>query len=49
MALSMQDTKVTTNKKRQEELDYALAKQLQAGEQTTVGGERNTRERCNIS
>lgn len=50
MALSLQDTNIASNKKLQEELDYALAKQLQASDnQTAVGGDRSSRDRCNIS
>lgn len=46
LALSMQET---SNKKTQEELDLALARQLQASEsRTAVGGARN-RDRCNLS
>lgn len=45
----MQETSPKSNQKLQEELDFALAKQLQAADnQTTVGGERNSRDRCNI-
>lgn len=46
----MQETTINTNRKTQEELDLALARQLQASEaQTAVGGTRNSRDRCNIS
>ncbi|XP_050297906.1 AN1-type zinc finger protein 2A-like [Anthonomus grandis grandis] len=48
LALSINDS-VPTSKKKQEEIDFALARQLQASEgQATVG--RNTRgDRCNVS
>lgn len=49
LALSMQDTHIN-NGLTQEESDLALARQLQATEsQTTVGGSRNSRDRCNVS
>ncbi|KAF2896066.1 hypothetical protein ILUMI_10110 [Ignelater luminosus] len=50
LALSMQETSMNTNKLTQEELDLALARQLQASEtETAVGGTRNQRDRCNVS
>lgn len=58
LALSMQDTNGSNSgnyaRKRQEELDLALARQLQASEtQTTTGPTRNTsrsgQDRCNVS
>lgn len=46
----MQETTLDTNRLTQEELDLALARQLQASEtQTAVGGTRNQRDRCNVS
>lgn len=50
LALSMQDTGPNT-KLTQEELDLALARQLQANEnQTNVGATRSSnRDRCHIS
>lgn len=49
LALSMQETTIS-NKLTQEEIDLALARQLQASESgTTVGGSRNNRDRCNVS
>lgn len=49
LALSMQDIGID-GKLKQEELDLALARQLQASEsQTAVGGSRQNRDRCNVS
>ncbi|KAK5644182.1 hypothetical protein RI129_008027 [Pyrocoelia pectoralis] len=50
LALSMQDTGMQ-GKLKQEELDLALARQLQASESQTavVGGSRQNRDRCNVS
>ncbi|GJQ65320.1 hypothetical protein Trydic_g7436 [Trypoxylus dichotomus] len=49
LALSMEDNGQNM-KLTQEELDLALARQLQAAEsQTTVGGSRSTRDRCHIA
>lgn len=50
LALSMQETTINDDRLTQEELDLALARQLQASEsQTAVGGARNNRDRCNVS
>ncbi|CAH0563658.1 unnamed protein product [Brassicogethes aeneus] len=50
LALSMQDSRpVVTDKRRQEELDAALARQLQASEQNTTASSTSTRDRCNVS
>jgi len=50
LALSMQETNINGDQLTQEELDLALARQLQASEsQTAVGGSRNSRDRCNVS
>lgn len=49
LALSMQETSLNS-KVKQEELDLALARQLQATDsQTAVGGSRQNRDRCNVS
>lgn len=49
LALSLQDDSSNTPL-TQEELDLALARQLQATEsQTRVGGSRPSRDRCHIS
>lgn len=48
LALSMQDSS-RCNKKTQEELDLALARQLQASEQATTASRSSQQERCNIS
>ncbi|XP_066137736.1 AN1-type zinc finger protein 2A-like [Euwallacea fornicatus] len=47
LALSMQDS-VPTNKKTQEEMDFALARQLQA-EQATTASRSTGGDRCNVS
>ncbi|KAJ8931840.1 hypothetical protein NQ314_015237 [Rhamnusium bicolor] len=49
LALSLQSN-VPSDKRKQEELDLALARQLQASEsQATTAGSRNSRDRCNVS
>lgn len=46
LALSMQDR---FSKKTQEELDFALARQLQASEQPTTAARGGLSDRCNVS
>nr|CAI5835283.1 unnamed protein product [Callosobruchus analis] len=46
LALSMEVNKPSVDKKKQEELDFALAKQLQATETQTT---RPSKDRCNVS
>lgn len=48
LALSMQDN-VPLSKSKQEELDLALAKQLQASEANTTGGSSRNSDRCTVS
>ncbi|KAJ8910139.1 hypothetical protein NQ315_016108 [Exocentrus adspersus] len=53
LALSLQDNTISHDKKTQEELDFALARQLQASESPPTGisgaSARTPRDRCNIS
>ncbi|KAG5899773.1 hypothetical protein JTB14_006108 [Gonioctena quinquepunctata] len=48
LALSLQDPGMDS-KKRQEELDLALARQLQASESPITTAPTNSRDRCNVS
>ncbi|XP_060521493.1 AN1-type zinc finger protein 2A-like [Cylas formicarius] len=48
LAMSMQDN-ISFSKKTQEELDLALARQLQASEAQATTAARSSRDRCNVS